>query len=98
MPMGRSMLRPISINVRIAEDVTFRTILVHGFSPKMGQWFSPKLVHWFSAIGVHVFSPKLGHGGGEAPSCEAYFSFSRQREWEETCLERGRRPWTFERC
>ena len=78
--------------------VIFRTILVHGFSPNMGQWFSPKGVHWFSAIGGHWFSPKVGHDGGEVPSQLAYFPFCEQREREKRCLEKGRKPWTFERC
>ena len=79
-------------------SVIFRTILVHGFSPKLGQWFSPKLGHWFSPIGVHAFSAKVGHGGGETPSKQAYFPICEQPEGGKRCLEEGRRPWTSERC
>jgi hypothetical protein len=48
---------------------------------------------------VHSFSAKLGHDRtGETPLSRAYFLFSDQREREELCLERGKRPWIFEKC
>ena len=80
------------------QDVIFRAILVHALSPIVGQAFSPKLVHPFSSILVHSFSPKLGHdGAGEIPPYRAYSQLFNQRDREESCLERGKRPWTFER-
>jgi len=79
-------------------DVIFRAIMGHVLSPKVGQGFSPKVGHLFSPKGGHSLSPKLGHdGAGEIPRHRAYFPLSNQREWEGTCLERGKKPWTFER-
>ena len=43
------------------EDVIFRAILGHVFSPKGGHLFSPKGGHLFSPKGGHPFSPKGGH-------------------------------------
>ena len=70
--------------------VIFRAILVHMFSPIVGQACSP--------IVGHPCSPKLGHeDASEIPPLQAYFQLSDRREMEEACLERGKTPWTFER-
>jgi hypothetical protein len=83
----------------IPNPVIFRAIMVHMLSPKVDHLFSPKLVHRFSPKVVHSFSPKLGQGDiGETPSSGAYFLLRNKRAGEERCLERGRRPWTFEKC
>jgi hypothetical protein len=83
---------------RSLERVIFRAILVHVLSPIVGQAFSPKVVHPFSPILVHSLSPKPGQdGAGETPPYRAYSQLFSQREWEESCLERGKKPWTFER-
>jgi hypothetical protein len=81
-----------------ARRVIFRAIMAHVLSPIVGQRFSPKLVHPFSPILVHSLAPKLGHdGAGETPPYRAYFQLCNQRDWEEPCLERGKKPWTFEK-
>ena len=80
------------------QGVIFRAIMGHVLSPKVGQGFSPKVGHLFSPKGGHSLSPKLGHdGAGEIPRHRAYFPLSNQREWEGTCLERGKKPWIFEK-
>ena len=77
--------------------VIFRAILVHRFSPKLGQSFSPKLGQSFSPKMVHSFSAKVGHEHiSAAPSTRAYFLAIKRKE-EKRCPQTGRRPWTYEK-